>query len=353
MSQIATEKQLRAAIGSAPSAVKIKKLDRLEAHSKRYLNMCSLIAISCGLFDETIKLFSGKNTALVVSDDTQFSLKIASAEGISQMSKAAKCGLYILVAGFEESLRINGELSVSENSAGEFTLKIRIEELYFHCGKSIKRSSFWDPQDQPKQIEDRTVETSLTSSEVDVFLQQAQFLLIATQNQNGDRDLSPRGDPAGFVRVLAADRILIPERPGNRIADSLTNILNNNRVDVLLINPGSDTTLVLEGTAQLSNSKTLLADSAVQQKIPKLGIEIIVTGCRLSQNAELMKMDLWNKSKFGDRSLFPSLGRIVSDQLQATGKVPGKSSSLGRLLGKAAGNASELLIQADYKKNLY
>jgi hypothetical protein len=91
----------------------------------------------------------------------------------------------------------------------------------------------------------------------------------------------------------------------------------------------------------------------VQQKAPKLGIELSVTSCRLQQNSELEKMDLWNSSKFGDRSLFPSLGRIVSDQLQSTGKIPGKNSGLGRMLGKAAGSATELLIQADYKKNLY
>jgi hypothetical protein len=110
---------------------------------------------------------------------------------------------------------------------------------------------------------------------------------------------------------------------------------------------------VIEGTAQMSSSKELLADSAVQNKMPKLGIEIAVTKCRFADNAELAKMDLWNKSNYGDRSQFPSLGRILSDQLQAAGKVPGKDSGVGRMFGKAAGRATEMLIQADYKKNLY
>lgn len=353
MTRITTEKQLRATIGSVPSAIKVKKLDRLEQHSARYLQMCDLIAISCDLFDETIKVFATKSATLAINDDTNFAISISgSADGI-QMGKTAKCGLYLLVAGFEESLRINGELSTEQNSDGNVTLQIKIEELYFHCGKSIKRSDFWDPQITTTQVADNSAGNSLASPGIEAFVQRAQFLLIATQNQNGDRDLSPRGDPAGFARILADDKVLIPERPGNKIADSLTNILTDDRVVVMLIEPGCNATLVIEGTAQLVNSKELLADSAVQQKVPKLGIEISVTSCCFAENPELVKMDLWNKSKFGDRSQFPSLGRIVSDQLQATGKMPGKNSGIGRMLGKAAGNASEMLIQADYKKNLY
>ncbi|MDX1695816.1 MAG: pyridoxamine 5'-phosphate oxidase family protein, partial [Ketobacteraceae bacterium] len=322
--------------------------------SKRYLNMCDLIAISCDLFDETIKVFSAKNATIAISeDDTRFSLTVADSEGEIQTGKTAKCGLYLLVAGFEESLRINGDLSAEESSDGKVTLQIKIEELYFHCGKSIKRSSFWDPQSPASQKAQNSAENSLASPDIRAFVQSAQFLLIATQNHKGDRDLSPRGDPAGFARILSDDKLLIPERPGNKIADSLTNLLTDNRVVIMLISPGCNATLVAEGTAQLTDSKDLLAASAVQDKIPKLGIEVSVASCRFRENPELVKMDLWNKENYGDRSQFPSLGRIISDQLQASGKIPGKKTGLGRMLGKAAGNASELLIQADYKKNLY
>ncbi len=353
MTRITTEKELRATIGSAPSAIKVKKLDRLEEHSKRYLAMCDLMAISSDLFDETIKVISAKNANLIVDDDAHFSLSVTDPENGIKTGSRAKCGLYLLVAGFEESLRINGELSAQDSGDGNVTLQITIEELYFHCGKSIKRSHFWEPEILSTQETDNAAGDSLANPLIKDFLQHAQFLLIATQNQNGERDLSPRGDPAGFARILADDKLLIPERPGNKIADSLTNLLSDDRVVVLLINPGSNATLVVEGTAQMTASKALLADSAVQEKIPKLGIEISVTNCRFRENPELAKMDLWNKDKFGDRSQFPSLGRIISDQLQASGKMPGKKSGLGRMLGKAAGNASELLIQADYKKNLY
>lgn len=353
MTYLTTEKQLRATIGSVPSAILVKKLDRLEEHSKRYLNMCDLIAISCDLFDEKIKVFSAKNASLVINDNTHFCINIAASDKTIDGGKAVNCGLYLLVAGFDESLRINGKLSAKENTDDTLTLQIQIEELYFHCGKSIKRSNFWDPQPPSFQIADNAISNSLANPGIKAFVQRVQFLLIATQNHNGDRDLSPRGDPAGFVRMLADDKLLIPERPGNKIADSLTNILSDERVAVLLMIPGCSATLVVEGAARLISSKELLAASAVQQKIPKLGIEISVASCRLCENLELKKMDLWNKSKFGDRSQFPSLGQIVSDQLQATGKMPGKKSGLGRMLGKAAGTASELLIQADYKKNLY
>lgn len=353
MTYVVTEKQLRAAIGAVPPAIKAKKLNQLEEHSKRYLTMCDLVAVSSGLFSDTIEVFSAKSATWVIHTQTQFSMTVSGFSKSVDTARTAPCGLYLLVAGFEESLRINGTLSAQENADGSLALKITVEELYFHCGKSIKRSEFWDPQHSPVEVAEDTVAESLADPGINAFIQQAQFLLIATQNEQGDSDLSPRGDPAGFARILDDKTVFIPERPGNKIADSLTNLLSDDRAAVLLISPGCNTVLTLQGTARLTTATELLAASAVQGKAPKLGIVLSVTSCQLQVNPELKKMDLWNKSKFGDRSLFPSLGRIVSDQLLATGKMPGKNSGLGRMLGKAAGSASELLIQADYKKNLY
>lgn len=353
MTYVVTVKQLRAAIGAVPPAIKAKKLNQLEEHSKRYLTMCDLVAVSSDLFADTIEVFSAKSATWVIHSDTHFSLTVSGFGNGVETERSAPCGLYLLVAGFEESLRINGKLVAETSADGSIVLHITVEELYFHCGKSIKRSDFWDPQHSPIEMTGDTGANSLADTDVNAFIQQAQFLLIATQNHQGDRDLSPRGDPAGFARILDDHTVFIPERPGNKIADSLTNILTDDRVVVVLISPGCNISLTLQGTARLTTEAKLLADSAVQDKAPKLGIVVSVTACRLQANPELKKMDLWNKRNYGDRSRFPSLGRIVSDQLQATGKMPGKNSGLGRMLGKAAGSASELLIQADYKKNLY
>src|SRR3954471_3556699 len=70
------------------------------------------------------------------------------------------------------------------------------------------------------------------------FIERSPFLCLATSASNGTCDVSPRGDPRGFVRILDDETILVPERPGNRIADSLRNILSNPHVGLLFLIPG-------------------------------------------------------------------------------------------------------------------
>ena len=70
------------------------------------------------------------------------------------------------------------------------------------------------------------------------FIERSPFVCIATSEPGGNCDLSPRGDPAGFVRILDDNTLLIPERPGNRLADTLSNVLANPHVGLLFIVPG-------------------------------------------------------------------------------------------------------------------
>ncbi len=104
------------------------------------------------------------------------------------------------------------------------------------------------------------------------FIERAPFLCLATADADGRCDVSPRGDPAGFVRILDEVTLLIPERPGNRLADSLRNILSNPRVGLLFVIPGVTDTFRVNGRATLTTDAALLAPCAVEGKTPKLGI---------------------------------------------------------------------------------
>src|SRR6185295_7065179 len=75
------------------------------------------------------------------------------------------------------------------------------------------------------------------------FIERSPFVCVATASSDGGLDVSPRGDPAGFVRILDEQTLLMPDRPGNRIADSLRNILSNPHVGLLFIIPGVTETL--------------------------------------------------------------------------------------------------------------
>lgn len=353
MNYLTSEAEIREVIGTPPDTVYLKKIGLLEEHSKRYLDMSHLIAISSKAIQNRIYLIATKLCKLIILDETKFSLEVKNITDTTTPIRDEPCGLYVLVAGFEEALRINGTFCATYIGDGVSLIEVKIGELYFHCAKSIKRSQFWQSLDHDFSMLGALKEVKFSDCKVKDFIQQSPFLLLATENKEGGADLSPRGDPGGFMKVMDANKVFIPERPGNKIADSLRNIVVNSSIATILFIPGSTLTLILTGDGKLTNSQTLLKASEVKNKIPKLGIEFIVKKTYFGINPSLADINLWNKDSFEDRSMFPSLGTIVSEQLQTIGKLPGSGSVVGRILGKVVGVASDLAIKRDYKKNLY
>src|SRR3954470_4740146 len=102
------------------------------------------------------------------------------------------------------------------------------------------------------------------------YIEESPFVCVATASASGDLDLSPRGDPAGFVRILDERTLFIPERPGNRIADTLTNVLDTGRSPLLFLLPGVAEPFRVTGTAELVDDPDLLGASVGEGKPPKL-----------------------------------------------------------------------------------
>jgi uncharacterized protein len=147
------------------------------------------------------------------------------------------------------------------------------------------------------------------------FVERSPFLCIATSAPDGSCDVSPRGDPAGFVRILDDATLLIPERPGNKLADSLRNILRNPRVGLLFIIPGIGDTLRVNGRATLTSDGTLLAPSIVEGKLPKLGILVDVEEVYTHCSKAFLRSCLWDPARFIDRAQLPSSGAILREIL--------------------------------------
>jgi uncharacterized protein len=142
------------------------------------------------------------------------------------------------------------------------------------------------------------------------FVDRSPFVLLATSAPDGTCDVSPRGDPPGFVRVLDERTLLLPERPGNRLADSLRNILGNPKVGLLFVVPGVGDTLRVNGRAALVTDEDLLASSAVEGKVPKLGILVDVEEVFTHCSKAFLRSQLWDPSRFVERSELPSSGEI-------------------------------------------
>jgi len=143
------------------------------------------------------------------------------------------------------------------------------------------------------------------------FVERSPFVCVATGRPDGGLDVSPRGDPAGFVRILDECTLLIPERPGNRLADTLTNLLADPRIAILFLIPGVGDTFRVNGRAVVVDDAELLAPSAVEGKVPRLGILVTVEEAYTQCSKALIRSELWNPQRHIERSELPSSGEIL------------------------------------------
>ena len=143
------------------------------------------------------------------------------------------------------------------------------------------------------------------------FIERAPFVLLATSDRAGRCDVSPRGDPPGFVRILDDRTLLVPERPGNRLADSLRNIVANPHVCLLFVVPGVGDTFRVNGRATLTTDRALLAPSAVEGRPPALGILVDVEEAYTQCSKAFLRSQLWDPARFIDRAALPSSGAIL------------------------------------------
>ena len=143
------------------------------------------------------------------------------------------------------------------------------------------------------------------------FVERSPFVVVATGSPEGGLDVSPRGDPAGFVRILDERTLLLPDRPGNKLADTLTNLLRDDRIALLFLLPGVNDTFRVNGRARIVDDPELLADSEVEGKAPQLGILVEVEEAYTQCPKALLRSELWNSERHIDRSELPSSGEIM------------------------------------------
>lgn len=160
------------------------------------------------------------------------------------------------------------------------------------------------------------------------FIQRAPFICIGTQNADGKADVSPRGDPAGFVEVLDDQTIAIPDRPGNNRLDTLANITTNSSVGLLFIIPGFDDTLRINGQASLTTDPKILERMAVNDRLPRLAIIIKIDTIFLHCAKAFRRSKLWDPDHFQDRSDMPSLVKIILDQTTGAPEDPEEQRKL-------------------------
>jgi hypothetical protein len=147
------------------------------------------------------------------------------------------------------------------------------------------------------------------------FIALAPLCLVATADASGKQDVTPRGDPPGSFKVLDERTIALADRPGNNRLDTLKNLLANPEIALIFLIPGITETVRVAGTARLSVDPELLAAMAVQGKEPKCAIVISVRQAYLHCAKALLRSKLWQPDYVQPRGTFPSISRMVGDQI--------------------------------------
>ena len=142
------------------------------------------------------------------------------------------------------------------------------------------------------------------------FIEAAPFVVISTSGPEG-LDCSPRGDPAGFVRVADPKTLLIPDRRGNNRVDSLRNIVRDPRIALLFLIPGIGNTMRVNGRAVLDTDKALCQSFAMRDNPPLCVIRVTVESAYPQCPKALVRSKLWDPKAQVPRESLPSVGEMM------------------------------------------
>jgi len=365
---VQSEEQLRDIIKAPPSTVTAKiRSGPLRVLASEFLLAARLGVISTPGTDGSLRTWAvGGEAGFVTQDATDASLIVPLADSAAPSGwfantsdsdeasgsldddlggdrTAGFAGLLLMVPGVKYTLRVNG--SAALRNGGDF-LVVTPNQSYAHCAKAYIRSGLWNANAVTPVGLDQTQLSDGPARELDdvavEFIEASPFAALGTSLVGSDADVSPRGDPAGFVQVVDRDRLFIADRPGNRIADSLRNIIANPKASLLFVIPGDPRVLEVSGEAEVTTDPELCAAAEINAKIPKLGVAIKVQQAHLRNESAMASSGAWDPATHASESDLATIGAMVAD--------PNGTKSMAK---RAMSGAADRAVGVDYKRNLY
>jgi PPOX class probable FMN-dependent enzyme len=148
------------------------------------------------------------------------------------------------------------------------------------------------------------------------FIRRSPLIFVATTDADGRLDVSPKGDPAGFVEVDARGNLLIPERPGNKLTFGFRNILRNGEIGLIFVVPNQRETLRVKGKASLHTDPAVLAGMQVSGKPALLCTYVDVQECFFHCGKALIRSKLWQPEAWdADRHSIAARGLMSQEPL--------------------------------------
>lgn len=345
--------ELRKLIPSPPGIMAKRYLSTLDKHCIDIIQKSSVMAL--GSMDlgsmvgiGAIEYFDIRTNQLQIVNHKTLKIMFPIKGILATKTKTEKtCSLYFIMPGIDYTLRINGRYSFVEHESSEGILTVTIDQLFVHCARAKVRADFWkisspDSGHLPVPGSEAVSEANPgLTNEAAGFIQQSPYFLMLTLSATGSTELSPRGDPRGTVLLIDSKTLLIPERPGNKVALSLTNIIANERIVLSFIIPGSSKVLTVSGSATLTSNPEVLQPLSIKGKAPKIGILVNIESYSLARSLALLSADLWNPKYYVKSDEVPSFSKVLAEHMNGTG-----------LLGKATTAAVNFVVKKDLK-NLY
>lgn len=169
------------------------------------------------------------------------------------------------------------------------------------------------------------------------YIDMSPFAALATHGADGSSDVSPRGDAPGWVHVKDEKTLILPERPGNKRLDSVINIINQPKMALLFMIPGTLETVRVNGSGVISKDPELLGLFPVNGKLPELCIVVTVEEAFGHCSKAYRRSRLW-EDDYKPAEKPPTLAELMSDHLG---------------LDEALSKELEIGIEMDVKERMY
>jgi ferredoxin-NADP reductase/predicted pyridoxine 5'-phosphate oxidase superfamily flavin-nucleotide-binding protein len=261
-----------------------------------------------------------------------------------------------LLPGVGETLRVNG--SVAKRKGAETF--VDVGEAYVHCAQAVIRSRLWQPPAPAKPAPEIEGEGPLRGPGIAEFLAAAPFLALSTWDGSGGSDTSPRGDRPTVARIIDGRTLAIPDRKGNKRADTLHNLLQDDRLSFAALVPGRTGVLHVSGRGSITDDPALLETMALRGTPPHAALLIDVERAEVTANDAVTRSRVWTAARLGTGPA-PDLIALAGAHLAANTAAAG-NGLLGRVLKIVAGipgmsrllrPATNLLYRSGLRKEGY
>ena len=156
--------------------------------------------------------------------------------------------------------------------------------------------------------------TSILSPSIKKYIEMSPFAALATHAPDGSTDISPRGDPPGWIHIRDEKTLVLPERPGNKRLDSVINIIKQPKMSLLFMIPDVLETVRINGSAIISVDPDLLSLFPINEKLPELVIVVTIEEALGHCSKAYRRSKLW-EDDFKPTEKAPTLAQLMSAHL--------------------------------------